>query len=257
MQESRIVYQTSNVIVEQLQKHDKLACQMQRLNSHLLQQLPKENSNMLQQIQKGNNNIARQLQEEANNNIAIIVGNGYSFSVDENNNVTFTNHPKKIRGYRNCTIFAIYLNQTCEGMDVAERELADFINIKLKLYRKIILHGYADDGLRFLRLYHEQLDRWSKLKTHVVSVSASMKDTEFNCILAEKSEYNYYVYKYNIHIVVSKPSDNPLSSIFQLIRGHDMVPFEDQIPNFIYDQITASNSKSAMRKSCKFVRELM
>lgn len=191
----------------------------------------------VQQLQKGNNNVA------------VIVDNGYSFSVDENNNVTFTNHPQKIRGYRNCTIFVIY-TQTCEELEVTESELAKFINKEFMLYKRVILHGYAKYGLRFLRLYHEQLNTCLKPKTHVFSISAPINEINLKSILEDG-------YKNNIHIVVSKPSDNPLSLIFQLIRGYDMVPFKDQIPDFIYDSITASNAETAMRKSCKFVRALM
>lgn len=180
--------------------------------------------------------------QKGTDNIAVIVGNGNSVFVDD------VCRPKKIKGYKNSTIFAIYYPQTSEEMVVTERELAEFINKEFMLYKKIILHGYSECGLAFLRIY-KQLDTWTKLRTHVVSVSASMKEICLGSILKDMSEYGYE-YKNNIHIVVSKPSHNSLTRCY-------MVPFKDQIPDCIYDQITVSSVRSAMHKSCKFVRTLM
>lgn len=217
-------------------------------------------------VYKSSNLIVQQLQEgPVSANTAVVVGSGHSVSVDDNNNVTFADPgfrpPKKISNYgTDCTLFTIYYPKTCEGLDAAVQELAEFINEDLAFYRQIILHGYCECGLFFLNLYHEQLTPWSKRRTHVVSVSAQINKIDLKSILEDQSEYKN-AYKNNIHIVVSKPSDNPLSLIFQLISGCKMIPLKDQIPDinsvFIYDQITAFSAKSAMCSSCKFVRLLM
>ncbi|MCI8833356.1 MAG: hypothetical protein HFJ19_04060 [Clostridia bacterium] len=199
--------------------------------------------------------IVQQLQK-GSNNIAVIVSNGYLFTVDESNHITFSSEYKKIRGYKDSTVFAVFYTQTYEGTDVADRELAELINKDFMLYKKIILHGYSECGLRFLSLYHECLDTWSKLRTHVVSVSASINRICLEDILTDRSEYGHG-YKSHIHIVVSKTPTNQLNLILQVIRTCETVPLEEQIPDGIYDQITASSKDSAMHKSCALVRSLM
>lgn len=249
-------------------------------------------------------NLIIQHMNEGSRNIAIIVGSGHSVSVDDDGNVTFSDPcfhpPEKIKGYGNdCTIFTIYYPETCKGLDIAGKELARFINIKLQLYSKIILHGHSECGVCFLYLY-QWLYKWAKLRTHVVSVSAPLKGTPFadfeefskNLNVIEKSVYSKFFsnnkvdrdvcpnsnffeklnielllesrYKNHFHFVVSKrgPSFNPIDWLLYLIdirtkiNGDGIVSLESQIPDVMYDTVFASHATS-MRKSCKFVRDLI
>ncbi len=133
-------------------------------------------------VHKSSNLIIQQLQKgSTSSSIAVVVGSGHSVSVDDRNNVTFTDPgfrpPKKIASYgTDCTLFTIYYPKTCEGLDVAGKELAEFINENLNFYRKIILHGHSKCGCCFVNLA-QWLDGWSLLRTHIITVSAPFKGT--------------------------------------------------------------------------------
>lgn len=108
-------------------------------------------------------------------NIAVVVGDGHSVSVDDDNNITFCDPgyrpPKKLKGYgKDCTLFAVYFPKSCEGLAVAGKELAEFINTNLNFFKKIILHGNSRCGCCFENLV-QWLDGFIALRTYVVSVS--------------------------------------------------------------------------------------
>lgn len=108
-------------------------------------------------------------------NIAVVVGDGHSVSVDDDNNITFCDPgyrpPKKLKGYgKDCTLFAVYFPKSCEGLAVAGKELAEFINTDLNFFKKIILHGHSRCGCCFENLV-QWLDGFIALRTYVVSVS--------------------------------------------------------------------------------------
>lgn len=168
-------------------------------------------------IYKSDNLIVQQLQK-GKNNIAIVVGSSNSVSMDDNNNIVINDCPHKIIRYGDCSIFVIYFPKNHKLL-YAETELAEFINMWLIDFKKVILHGYSMCALCFLELY-EQLSTCSKLRTHVVSVSAPIKGAFLNVL------ENSFEYKNNIHIIVSN-----------LIFGKTDVPIMKQIPYGIHDQI--------------------
>lgn len=186
-------------------------------------------------IYKSDNLIVQQLRK-GTNNTAIIVGSSNSVSMDDSN-IVINGCPHKIMRYSDSSIFVIYFPKNHKLL-YAETELSEFINMNLMAFKKVILHGHSMCALCFLELY-EQLSTWSKLRTHVVSVSAPIKGTFLNVL------ENNYKYKDNIHIIVSNPIFGTYVSITK------------QIPYGIYDQIKAFSMESAMRKSSKLVKALM
>lgn len=114
-------------------------------------------------------------------NIAVVVGDGHSVSVDDDNNITFCDpgyHPlNKLKGYgKDCSLFAVYFPKSCDGLAVAGEELAEFINTNLKFFKKIILHGHSKSGCCFHNLT-QWLDGFIALRTYVVSVSSPFAGT--------------------------------------------------------------------------------
>ncbi len=253
-------------------------------------------------VYKSPNLIIQHIQKNSSNtsNIAIIVGNGHSVSLDDNNNVTFSDplyHPEKsVKDYgNNCSVFIIYYPDTCEGLDVSGKELAEFINANLQLYKKIILHGHSKCGVCFLNLA-QYLDKWAIFRTCIVAVSAPLKGTPFADVHSFSKSLNpieKFVYSkifsnhwidmdicpssnflnnftiptftnLRIEYVVSKcsASINPIDFLLWLIclrtkiNGDGIVPLNSQIPDGIYYQIKASHATS-FKKSCKIVKRIM
>ncbi len=252
-------------------------------------------------VYKSSNLIIQHIQKNSNGcNIAVVVGNGHTISIDDKNNVTFCdplfNPEKSINDYGNeCSIFVVYYAKTCEGLDIAGKELANFIKDYLSLYKKIILHGHSKCGLCFLNLA-KYLDRWSMLRTCIISVSAPLKGTPFADVqnfskrlnVVEKFFYLKFFSNHNVdkdicpnseflnnfeipsfdrlrvEYVVSKcgPRLNPIDFLLWLIdirakiNGDGIVPMESQMPDGIYFQVKGSHATS-MKKSCKIVRDIM
>lgn len=184
-------------------------------------------------VYKSTNLIIQQLQK-GSNNIAVVVGNGNYAHIKNNGQIT-TSHSPKIN-YGDCSIYALYYPEIVDR-NLAIQELARWINIDLQFVRKIILHGYSQYAIDFLTL---RLNKWSELRIHIVAVSAPVRNIPEDIF---KTIYE----KLDCHIVVSK-----------FLFGNQLVPLRDQIPPYgIHDQVTAYNAKSAMNKSCKFVKALI
>ncbi len=188
-------------------------------------------------VYKSTNLIIQQLQK-GSNNIAVVVGNGNYAHIKNNGQIT-TSHSPKINYGIDCSIYALYYPEIVDR-NIAIQELAIWINNDLKFVRKIILHGYSQYALDFLTAHH-WLNKWSQLRLHIVAVSAPVKNIPEDTF---KAIYK----KLDCHIVVSK----------SFLYNNQVVPFQDQIPPYgIHDQVTAYSAKSAMNKSCKFVKALM
>lgn len=236
----------------------------------------------------------------SNNDTAIIVGNGHSVSVDYENYVTFRDpgyRPvKSLRNYYDKgSVFIIYYPKTCQGLDVAGKELAEFINTNFGFYKKIILHGHSKCGTCFVNLA-KWLDESASLRTTIVSVSAPLKGTPIADIHGFSKRMNriekfFYLKIFSNHkvdrdicpnsefsnnidfsrlnyprieYIVSKCgfSINPIDWVLCFIdaragiKGDGFVPLDSQIPNGPYIQIKASHATS-LRKSCKIVKSMI
>ena len=252
-------------------------------------------------VYRSHNLIVQRIQDGSNvSNTAVIIGNGHSVSVDDNNNVTFRDpgyRPvKSIKSYGDrCSVYIIYYPKTCEGLDVAGKELAEFINTDFKFYKKIILHGHSKCGVCFINLA-QWLDEWTSFRTCIVAVSAPIDGTPIADIDGFSKGLNriekfFYLKIFSDHkvdrdicpdseflnnlnplpfdhphieFVVSKCgiSANPIDWVLWFIdvkagiKGDGFVPLSSQIPDWPYTPITASHATS-LRKSCKYVRALI
>lgn len=114
--------------------------------------------------------IIQKRKERGNTKTCIILGSGYSLSVDENNNVTYKDplfFPPSGRGYGNCDVFSIFFTLNCQGLQEAGKDLSNFINTNLGNYANVILHGHSKCGSCFLNLV-----QWLSRPVTVISVSA-------------------------------------------------------------------------------------
>ena len=252
-------------------------------------------------VYKSRNLILQRIQNSSGTcNTVVIVGNGHSVSVDDNYNVTFSDpgyRPvKSIKDYGDkCSVFIAYYPETCDGLAASGKELAEFINTKLNLYKKIILHGHSKCGVRFINLT-QYLDEWASLRTCIVAVSTPLRGTPIADIEnfskgLNRIERFFYLKIFSDHnvdrdicpgseflnnldplpfdypqieFVVSKcgKSANPIDWVLWFIdvkagiNGDGVVPLRSQIPDWPYLQITASHATS-LKKSCKYVRTMI
>lgn len=102
----------------------------------------------------------------------IIMGSGYSLSVDEENNVTHKDplfFPPNGKDYGDYTVLSLFYPFECEGLEKAAEELANYINTNMQQYENIILHGHSKCGSCFIKA-----TKWLKRKVTIVSVSAPL-----------------------------------------------------------------------------------
>lgn len=133
-------------------------------------------------VYKSENLIIQRLQWSPRG-IVVIVGSGYSLSVDNNDKITFIDPffipPTSNNNYgKNCNVYTIYFTKNCAGLAVAGKELAYWINTFLLLNRKIILHGRSKCGCCFVNLC-QWLTPDINTKVSLVTVSAPFRGTPF------------------------------------------------------------------------------
>ena len=102
----------------------------------------------------------------------IIMGSGYSLSVDNYDNVIHKDplfFPSSGNGYGNYTVLSLFYTFECEGLSIAAKELANYIDTCMQQYENIILHGHSKCGSCFI-----EATKWLKRKVAIVSVSAPL-----------------------------------------------------------------------------------
>lgn len=241
---------------------------------------------ILRNVRYKSENIIIQQLNTGSNGVVVIHGGGHSVSVDENNKVTFADPlfipPTKNTDYGKCTVMTVYFPKTCEGLEAAGKELADFINHRLGEFSKVILHGHSKCGCCFLNLA-----QWLTRHCTIVSVSAPLKGTpvaDLRTFSSQLSAFKKFFYlkifsdhnvdrdicpgskfirnmeivsaisHHNCHIVASKcgRSCNPIDWVLSLvdkllgINGDGIVPLTAQLPPFYAKCkiITASHGTS-------------
>ncbi len=106
----------------------------------------------------------------------VIIGSGYSLSIDENNKVIKHDLFLSLynaKGYsKNTTVMSIFYPFESKGLQQAGKELSDFINSKLKEYEEITLIGHSKCGVCFANAA-----KWIERKINIVTVSASFYGT--------------------------------------------------------------------------------
>lgn len=109
---------------------------------------------------------------ESTRRTCIIMGSGYSLSVDDDNDIVYKDplfFPPSGKKYGNHTVLSLFYTFQCEGLDASARELARFIDTRLNGYDRVILHGHSKCGSHFLKAT-EYLNR----RVTIISVSAPL-----------------------------------------------------------------------------------
>ena len=189
-------------------------------------------------VYKSPNLIVQRIQKGSNaSNSAVIVGNGHSVSVDDNDNVTFTDpgyRPvKSIKGYGDkCSVFIIYYPTTCEGLAASGKELAEFINTDFKLYKKIILHGHSKCGVCFINLA-QWLDEWTSYRTSIVSVSAPLGGTPIADIESFSKGLNRIEKFFYLKFFSDHKVDRDICPGSKFLNNLDSLPFDHPRIEFV------------------------
>lgn len=242
-------------------------------------------------------NIILQKVKTSSSKTCIIMGSGYSLSVDANNIIIHKDplfFPPSGKKYGNYTVLSLFYSFECKGLDIAGKELANYINKNMNNYENIILHGHSKCGSCFVNL-----TKYLKRRVSIVSVSAPLNksgtpitnqafDTQLNWIekiffhkifsnhnvdkdLCENSDFLsnldlHYLNEHRYKIVVSRcgkftlnPAELLLTWIDKSkgIYGDGIIPIYSQIPrNNTFTQILATHVTS-MNKSIKFVKSFL
>lgn len=118
-------------------------------------------------IFKTKNIIIQEVRKSTNSTCktCIIMGSGYSLSVDDNNNVIHKDplfFPPSGNDYGDYTVLSLFYPFECEGLSIAAEELANYINFNMPQYDNIILHGHSKCGSCFIKA-----TKWLKRKSQL------------------------------------------------------------------------------------------
>ena len=160
--------------------------------------------------------LKRKVQNTTN---CVIIGSGYSLSVNEKGQVIYKDplfFAPSGKGYGNCDVFSMFFTLNCLGLQEAGKDLADFINNKLYHYSGVILHGHSKCGACFLNLA-----QWLNRKVSIISISAPINisgapitSPEFNqgLNIVEAKLFNYIYSNHKVDKDIS-PNSNFLKNI--------------------------------------------
>lgn len=134
-------------------------------NGKLLENVVYKSSNLIiQKIRTGNRNL-------------IIIGSGYSLSIDNNNRITDHDPFMIFRniGIKNATIMSIFYPLEASGLEESGKELSNFINSISKDYDNITLIGHSKCGVCFANA-----TKWIAFDNlEIITISAPFYGTPF------------------------------------------------------------------------------
>ena len=116
----------------------------------------------------------------------IIMGSGYSLSIDHENKVIYKDplfFPPSGNAYGDYTVLSLFYPFECEGLSCAAEELANYINFHMQQYDNIILHGHSKCGSCFVKA-----TEWLKRRVTIISVSAPLN--EFGTPIANRKIFD-------------------------------------------------------------------
>lgn len=122
-------------------------------------------------VYKSQNLILQQVRK-SKSTTCIIMGSGYSLSLDTSNKVIHKDplfFPPSGKDYGDYNVLSLFYPFECEGLSQAAFELANYINDSMENYTHIILHGHSKCGSCFVKTA-EFLER----KVSIVSVSSPL-----------------------------------------------------------------------------------
>lgn len=97
---------------------------------------------------KGKNVIIQQIEREVRSKRCIVIGNGHSLSVDENDYITLHDPGmSKFSVSMESTVYAFYFTFESDGLSESSKEIADFVNNLSHYYEDVILIGHSKCGL--------------------------------------------------------------------------------------------------------------
>ena len=131
---------------------------------------------VLQNVVYRSENLVVHVAKEGTNEKLVILGSGYSLSINEQNKIT--NHdPLMImpstKEYRdNTTVMSIFYPFECKGLEEAGKELSIFVNEIAKEYDEIILIGHSKCGVCFANAA-----KWIQQTVTIATVSTPFNGT--------------------------------------------------------------------------------
>lgn len=126
-------------------------------------------------VYKTPNIIVQQLKKSEQSKKCVIIGNGNSLSVDDNDFITLHDPGMKlfsIPTYVEYTSYAFYFSFECEGLKEAAKEIANFINTLEENYDEIVLIGHSKCGICL-----SYAKRQIRCKTFLITISTPFEGT--------------------------------------------------------------------------------
>lgn len=130
-------------------------------------------------VYKTKNVVIQQIEKGEKNKRCIVIGNGHSLSVDEENRITL--HDPGMSNFSTAmmsTVYAFYFTFECSGLLESSKEIADFVNNLPEIYEEVILVGHSKCGLCV-----QNAKRFITRKNIIVTISAPFDGT----IVADKN----------------------------------------------------------------------
>lgn len=131
---------------------------------------------VLEDVVYQSENLIIHVAKEGTSQRLVILGSGYSLSIDEKNKIV--NHDPlmilpSMKEYSNTTtVMSIFYPFECKGLEEASKELAYFVNKKVKEYDEIVLIGHSKCGVCFANAA-----KWIEPEVTIVTVSAPFTGT--------------------------------------------------------------------------------
>lgn len=122
-------------------------------------------------VYKSQNLILQQVQS-SESTTCIIMGSGYSLSLDSENKVIHKDplfFPPSGKDYGDYNVLSLFYPFECKGLSQAALELAGYINSSMKNYTRIVLHGHSKCGSCFVKAA-----KFLERQVSIVSVSAPL-----------------------------------------------------------------------------------
>lgn len=175
---------------------------------------------VLENVVYSKQNLLIQKIKEHSGRSCVILGNGNSLSINEENRVTWMDpgmHYANADCIENHTIFAFYFPNECKGLVDAASELAFFINARLQEYDEIILIGHSKCGICLAYSM-----KWIEREVRLITISSPFRGT----ILCEPDVFERGLTKLEIAIYRKIYSDHQvdrdISTISKVITRIDV-----------------------------------
>lgn len=190
-------------------------------------------------------NLLLQKIKEHSGRSCVILGNGNSLSINQENQVTWMDpgmHYANADLIQNHTVFTFYFPNECQGLVNAALELAIFINRKLQEYDKIILIGHSKCGICLAYSM-----KWIEREVKLITISSPFRGT----ILCEPEIFERGLTKLEIAIYRKIYSDHQVDrdirTVSKVISGIDV----SKLNKFNYINVVSVCGKLSKVKSLK------